>query len=645
MTLTRSNMTDVSTLCPPIPISPLDIPELFQLVFSFIDGYYLRTAVLVCRKWFLLNHDRLRREVTWDLKWQPSKPSHALVRLPGAERLVVICQSDHTWPGLDLHAALSSLDSRPSTLWLTLTSYLGYRKPPFEELLHRPLREIVLKTGFNFKDGWLNHLPFPPSLTSVTIDKSQVVSFNLARILVLCPSLLSLHISSAVFVTFTGRHIEQGLDDFPGHLSLRSLVLKHLLSPQLRIEDLLTTTPDLEELQLISISNTNGQDWNWPNFRDHLQSLSLPLKTFHYSMLLTRLVNTEQEEEILAVCPHAKERTLLLHNLTPRIISRLTEQSVVLTTLEIILPSRPICQDNGWLLYFLDHRSGYSAYPLHRLLCEGSTLRHLKTLKMPYMTDFMDLFHRNTIYVTNDSGAQETSLPNVPGIWTCRGLQTLHLELHIHGPRAVSNFHYMRVVCGYVSRVCQHLQDLHIGFSTACPLSVRPGATTYEYPLHLEGGLCLLSRLKCLERLCLGFQQRDCGISEVSWLCPSGRTEKERKRRRIVVEHWTQLLQNEAVQESGRLESITLGERSVILGMGTNDVELLDSMKNLGLLQDVKEMVDEMDKDGFVCLPELRRLGYCGQLEQHPERVIKSVFYERSSAGLGSWFSSLDPFS
>jgi hypothetical protein len=131
----------------------------------------------------------------------------------------------------------------------------------------------------------------------------------------------------------------------------------------------------------------------------------------------------------------------------------------------------------------------------------------------------------------------------------------------------------------------------------------------------------------------------------VSWLCPSGRTEKERKRRRIVVEHWTQLLQNEAVQESGRLESITLGERSVILGMGTNDVELLDSMKNLGLLQDVKEMVDEMDKDGFVCLPELRRLGYCGQLEQHPERVIKSVFYERSSAGLGSWFSSLDPFS
>ncbi|KAG0311925.1 hypothetical protein BGZ97_011555 [Linnemannia gamsii] len=278
------------------------------------------------------------------------------------------------------------------------------RKPPFEELLHRPLREIVLKTGFNFKDGWLNHLPFPPSLTSVTIDKSQVVSFNLARILVLCP------------------------------------------------KDLLTTTPDLEELQLISISNTNGQDWNWPNFRDHLQSLSLPLKTFHYSMLLTRLVNTEQEEEILAVCPHAKERTLLLHNLTPRIISRLTEQSVVLTTLEIILPSRPICQDNGWLLYFLDHRSGYSAYPLHRLLCEGSTLRHLKTLKMPYMTDFMDLFHRNTIYVTNDSGAQETSLPNVPGIWTCRGLQTLHLELHIHGPRAVSNFHYMRVVCGYVSR-------------------------------------------------------------------------------------------------------------------------------------------------------------------------------------------------
>lgn len=620
-------------------ISPLDIPELFQLVFSFIDDYSLRAVVLVCRKWFLLNQNRLHREVTWDLKWQPSKPRHALARLPGAERLVFICQSDHACSCPDLHAALSSLQP-PSTPWSTLTPFLRFRKLPFEDLLHRPLREIVLKTGFNFKDGWLNRLPFPPSLTSLTIDKSQMLSLDLARILVLCPSLLSLHISSAVFVTFLRRHVEQGLDVFPSRLPLQSLVLKHLLLSQQRMEDFLTTTPDLEELQLISISNTSNRDWTWPHFRDHLQSLALPLKKFHFSMLLTRSVDKEQEDEILAVCPNAQERTLLLYNLTPTVIARWMEQPVVLTTLEIIMPNRPICQGNGWLLNFLDSLSGYSAHLLHRLLCEGSTLRHLKTLKMPYMTDFMDIYRRGAIYAINDYEAQETSLLNMPGIWACRGLQTLHLELHIHGPRAVHNFHYMRVVCGYVSRLCPLLQELNIGFSAACPFPVRSFATTYEYPLQLEGGLCLLSRLKNLERLCLGFQQRECTRSDLSWLCPSGRTAEERKRRRIAVEYWTWLLKNEAVQEARRLE-----DSSVILGMEVGDVELLESMDNLGLLQDVKDMVEEMDKDGFVCLPELRRLGYCGQLEQHPERVLKSVFYKRSSGGSRSWFSSLDPFS
>ncbi|KAG0294120.1 hypothetical protein BGZ96_001742, partial [Linnemannia gamsii] len=175
------------------------------------------------------------------------------------------------------------------------------------------------------------------------------------------------------------------------------------------MEDFLTTTPDLEELQLVSISNPSNRDWTWPHFRDHLQSLSLPLKRFHYSMLLTRSVDKEQEEEILAVCPNAKERTLLLYNLIPTVVARLTVQLVVLTTLEIILPSRPNCQGNGWLLNFLDSLSGYSAHPLHRLLCEGSTLQHLKTLKMPYMTDFMDLFRRSALYAINDNEAQETS--------------------------------------------------------------------------------------------------------------------------------------------------------------------------------------------------------------------------------------------
>ncbi|KAG0070604.1 hypothetical protein BGZ89_000236 [Linnemannia elongata] len=616
MSSTSANTQEVNT---PYPlhsllrrfISPLDIPELLQMV-------------------------------AWDLKWLYSEPRHVLERLPGAERLVVICQSDYSWSGPDVHAALSSLQP-PLVLWSALATLLGFRKAPFEELLHRPLREMVLKTGFNFKDQWLNRLPFPTSLTSLTLDKTQVLSLDVARVLVLCPFLQSLHISSAVFVAFMGPHTDRGLSALPGRLPLRTLVLKHLLTPQRRMEDLLTIMPDLEELQLISISKTSSNGWNWPHFRTHLLSLSLPLKKFHYSNQLIRSVDEAQEEEILAVCPSAKERYIQLYCLTPKIIARLKEQPVVLTTLEIMMTDRPICRGNGWLLDFLNGLSGYSAHPLHRLLCEGSTLRHLKTLKMPYMIDFMDLYRRNTICsIDEDDEAHEMSLLSVPGIWTCRGLETLHIDLHFHEPRATHSFHCMRVVCGYVSRVCPRLQDLSIAFSQFCIPPLR-GIRVSEHPMKLQGGLCLVSRLRRLERLQLYFPHCGCEKEELSWLCPSGRTVEERAKRRSIVEGWDQLLREETVLEEGRLNNST-SAHNMILGDGAEDVELMDKMKNLGLLRDVKDMLEEMNREDFVCLPDLRRLSCCGEFEQSPERALRSVFVEKPPAESRSFFSGWSLF-
>ncbi|KAK3819426.1 MAG: hypothetical protein JOS17DRAFT_756413 [Linnemannia elongata] len=650
MTKTSANAQEASIPFPLNPltrqfISPLDIPELLQLVFTFIDDYSLRTAVLVCRKWFLLYQHRLCREVTWDLKWLSSRPRHALERLPGAERLVVVCQNDHSWRGPDVHAALLSLQP-PLALWSALAPLLRFKKAPFEELLHRPLREMVLKTGFNFKDKWLDRLPFPSSLTSLTIDKSQVMSLDLARILVLCPLLLSLHVSSAVFVYLAGLHTDRGLLALPGRLPLRTLVLKHLLTTQQKMEDLLTIMPDLEELRLISISKTSGYRWDWPEFRTHLQSLSLPLKKFHYSTQLIRSISDVQEEEILQVCPNAKERYILLYNLTPRIVTLLAEQPVVLTTLEIMMTDQPICQVNGWLLDFLNIRSGYSAYPLHRFLCEGSTLRHLKTLKIPYMVDFMDLHRRRKTVCTigEDDAAQAISLLNVPGIWTCRGLETLHIELHFHELGAAANVHYdyMRIICGYISRVCPMLQDLFINLSGFCQTFLPVTALTW-HPMELQGGLCLISKLKRLERLQLYMPQFGCVKKDITWLCPSGRTAEERAKRWSIAEGWTQQLGEAAILEERRLNNRT-GAHSIILGEGAEDVELMDSMKNLGLLQDVKDMLQEMNKEDFVCLPDLRLFGCCGQLEQSPERVFRSVLAHEPPAESRSWFSGWSPF-
>src|SRR5690349_9132739 len=71
------------------PNSPLDVPELLQHIFSFLNQRSLRTIILVCRKWLYLNHHRLLREVIWDVHWKHSSPYKALTRLAGAERLVL----------------------------------------------------------------------------------------------------------------------------------------------------------------------------------------------------------------------------------------------------------------------------------------------------------------------------------------------------------------------------------------------------------------------------------------------------------------------------------------------------------------------------------------------------------------------------
>lgn len=79
-----------------------------------------------------------------------------------------------------------------------------------------------------------------------------------------------------------------------------------------------------------------------------------------------------------------------------------------------------------------------------------------------------------------------------------------------------------------------------------------------------------------------------------------------------------------------------------ILGVRAGDEELLASLKNLSLLQDVIDMVTEMDADDFVCLSSLRRLACGRHLEQSPEKEISSIFYVEppQPAGLTSWLSS-----
>ena len=255
---------------------------------------------------------------------------------------------------------------------------------------------------------------------------------------------------------------------------------------------------------------------------------------------------------------------------------------------------------------------------------------------MPYMTDFMDIHRRIAMYATEDELKLFTPL-HMPGIWVCRELETLHLELHSHGIGHRKEAQNLRIACRYVSRVCPRMRDLRLMFPLNC---MYPNITdpVYSQPYVLEAGLCLLSRLTRLERLRVECQEPVCNISELNWLCRSGRTAEHRDQRRAIVNRRADLVLFESWVESDRLSNTTLGTE--ILGTGAQDNELMAGLKNLGLMQDVKDMVAEMDTDDFVLLPELRQLACGRHLEQSPEKEMRSIFYVKPT-NLSSWISSL----
>lgn len=613
------------------PLSPLDVPELLEHILSYLSRYTLaKTVIHVCREWLLLVQRRLHREVSWDSDWKPCVPQQALDRLPGAERLVIrSVQPRFDWYGPDIHTAFQDLQRLSSQLALD-DRYKGATLAGFNQ----PLRDVVLQIAYNFSDELKNTLPFPPSLTSLTIDHMTRFAVDIRRILTICPLLESLHLLTSTYVYLQGASINVGEAPLLHRVPLRSLVIQRFDTSQSTMEEILTMTPNLEDLQLVAlVKNRNGSRWDWKRFSKHIQSLSLQLKRFHFSISQEVLPDDELQEATFSICPHARDRTFSPYDLTPNVVRRLTELPFFLTSLEILPSPNHLCHPRGWRMDERVMDSVYSARPLHHLLCESPSLRHLKTLRMTYILDFMDIHRRLEMYTLREEeggGHSTVALADVtPGIWICRDLTTLEVDVHFHRKGARRGAHLPRIVYGYISRVCPYLQDLLITFPFFCNIHIH-SQNGLENPYELEAGLCLLSRLVYLERLRVYYQTVECKMWELNWLCRSGRTVEDRNERRRIIDKWTNFLELEAVKEGARLKTDT-GTNYVqgtaaapVRGQG---VELMTGLQKLGLLQDVRDMVLEMDGDDFVCLPELYQLAVGRvHLEQAPEKEIRSTF-------------------
>ncbi|KAF8940973.1 hypothetical protein BGZ47_007549 [Haplosporangium gracile] len=254
-----------------------------------------------------------------------------------------------------------------------------------------------------------------------------------------------------------------------------------------------------------------------------------------------------------------------------------------------------------------------------------------------------------------------------------------------------------RIVFGYISRVCPYLRDLKIRFAENLywaawiPFGSRGSMTTRQrLSLTLDSGLCLLARLRHLEQLSIGFisgsgtsssflrRNMVWGLEPVDleWMLErDGRrgSDERRKsrdrrmaRRRVVEERWETWLAEEKVvllqkamdtswwisRTRKTVDHVTVTtattngnnnnkNRSPI--RGRTDPEIHEQLKDLGLLVDVKNMLEEMNiadeqegesgggggggKEGYKYWPMLRwmRIYHSTEYGRSREREVKRI--------------------
>ncbi|KAF9096148.1 hypothetical protein BGX29_008692 [Mortierella sp. GBA35] len=655
------SVTEPSTFINPYRISPLDIPELLERIFTYVDTTTLVTSVpLVCRQWFLVNRNRSNRVFEWVNSFSDPNVDKDLQRLQKADTLC--CRLCRRW----LPPAAMEIDEK---LWNAvrgnhMARVIAQRKPLLRrqfqvmfgsdgggnvldisngggdgsgavDVQSPELRQLILE-GFVTMDLLSDRfMPFLPSLRILKIHATHNSNsvFSVALIMMALPCLEKLHFQHTGAMNaleLSGQWIEDyATGRTPlSRVRLRSLVIINAWLPQASLEDFLAISPDLKELKLMLLQYPykSGPFYDPARLLCHLQKLSLDLRAFHFSDR-SSLSNPNLERELnFGLCPQATDWTFRGTQFTPDIIRSLDRLPNVLTTLELL---------------------GECKY-LHDYLCESPFLLHLKAPLTDMPIRNLDL-HMNG----GDTGLVSESVLPPSRIWACQGLRTLQLLLRGCGGSTGSSFSSPSpslrnnntnknslIVFGYISRVCPLLQVLEI-YGPEVQMDDHIDPSTHRINLDLASGFCLLVRLRHLRRLQIGasdpHKPTDLGLKsvDVDWMLPSGYTEQKRQERQVVIDGLEEIIQEDIRNHAAGVSYIPqvseVDNRPVsIPGV---EAELAQQLSHLGHWMDVKVMLEEMNAatEGYVCWPELEEVSIYYQryrglsLEREVDRLLSPV--------------------
>ncbi|KAF9548659.1 hypothetical protein EC957_005898 [Mortierella hygrophila] len=630
--------------------SPLDIVELLLLVFSFLDDYTINCSVVaVCRRWNHLCQDRLYRELWWDTRWPDTNPAYAISRVPGTKRIRLACSSlSSGWNQIEriLTAAIKhqeQLKQPPgrSQLWAgrkSLPTMYPFRMTTELEICcHYQTPTLATLDRLFFR--------YPPSLTSLKIDIQQSIVVPLEVIIADCPLLESLDIRGEPAYLDGAWAPVNNESSHP--LPLRTLILTNTLLNQAHLEDFLRLTPRLSTLKLIGLA-TSFFDvkgiYSWEHLVPCLKDL--PLISCHFSVQGLTQIPSQVRDRAVVMTPNSTEWCLYPREISPLLLQELIAMPNVVTSLELFGPNHDR-RNHGFCAF---HDNMISAGLLHDFLCQSPHLAHLKAIRSPVFIDHLDICDRAQYRDLGDHALrrltkQRRKLPVRRPVWMCRGLRTLHME--VHGMNVRDSPVNSRIVFGYISAVCPVLEELVlVAKCTENRNADVAGFSHVPLSLELDGGICFLTKIASLNKLSVIGQPREkahqmceCGLSrtvqqlgkglkpsefELNWIAPSGRTPGNAALRETTVATWDSWLSVEEKLEAPW--SVSVESLSDEQAAALKERDRLDPLQQIGLLSSVKRVVAEMDREGNRIFPVLQKLSLGLELGMPPEKALQSYF-------------------
>ncbi|KAG0214741.1 hypothetical protein BGX33_001858 [Mortierella sp. NVP41] len=507
---------------PLVKDSPLRIPELLEMIFSCLSSHQVRQSVLaVSRQWYKLALPHAFRLITWNLDRDAHKDdnedSGGGSNGGGGTKAKQRTSSDTVDPLKHLTVAqhfIIKTDNRTMVLEEPHEYRSAFTTKNWQALVdgimsrwqRLKLSELQLLCPITFGQEAMTLLMLiGKMLTALRLEATRRDSIYLDEILKLCTKLEVLTVeyscSNHQFAreTFRGPREPALRSELPSSHSLRSLTLRRIVMDTASLLSLVDSCPMLKALVLDQVFGIADQELEERGGR------------FYPAVVFRSIAGIRPDLSRFGFLP------CVLSASTEFLLARLV--SLFSKVTEWVLPAMSymdlcdICdlrrgQLTGRWLAVLTSLEIQARYPgleamrlgssLHTYLCTPSLSRHLLQLKAPDVViplDYLDLegvlgfegAYNRTGLATWPSMPYPMSSEKVM-IWGCRDLKVLHIQIQCRA-RDCGSAESSRLMFGYISKVCPALEDLQL--------------QKEHMSLSMEGGMCLLSRLDGLKRLCL----------------------------------------------------------------------------------------------------------------------------------------------